>query len=104
MEEYAKRVRLEKKMGSLEGRIGSLRLGQYEEAKKLRKELDGFYNEADKTDPAFRERYADRLNEIEGDLIAIYTDGDMGSTRKVIKLERSGELKKWRDTLKSKKK
>ena len=104
LKRYFDSLYLENGMGNIETKISSLKLGQYEEAKKLRKELDGFYKEADKIDPVFRERYADRLNEIEGDLIAIYTDGEMGSTRKVIKLERSGELKKWRDTLKSKKK
>jgi len=78
----------------IERKIWNLKLGEHEKAKKLRKELDSFYKKTEKSYPAFLERYAVRVNEVEGDLMAIETGGRAGSTRKLIALERRGELKK----------
>jgi hypothetical protein len=95
VQKYFNDLRLSVEFGQIATKIGKLKLGDYEAAKALRKELDEFYKMAKKKDPEFKIRYADMVNETEGDLISIFTGGNIGSTRKGIELQRSGELKKW---------
>lgn len=87
-EKYFSNLLLEREMEELELKIDKLEAGQIKKAKELDEELTKFHKNLEKTNPEFLDRYHLRISEMSGDLMAILTDGRMGSTRKVIKLER----------------
>jgi hypothetical protein len=101
LEDYFKIKDFENRLGDIESKVWDLKLGQKEEARKLVKEINELIKESKKLDEDIQEHFSMRISEINGDIMAILTDGYRGSTRKVRALERSGEFEEYHKKKKS---
>jgi hypothetical protein len=82
VEKHFRKTWYDARLKELEGRIWNLHPGKPEEEyDRCRKELKKLLGEADKEFPGYTEKKGRRVSEMYGDLMALSTNGEKGSTR-----------------------
>jgi hypothetical protein len=88
LDRYFEWKTLERKMSGIESKIASIGLADKKRIDEVNDAINEFVKETKKSNPEFLERYAERINEDYGDLMALGSGGRYGSIRKIKEMER----------------
>ncbi len=102
VEKHFRRLWYDARLKELEGRIWNLPPGKPDEGRKCREELKKLLDGAEREFPGYMEKKGRQVSEMYGDLAALSTKGEKGSTRmmfvmsaaKMAKEEKPGKKKK----------
>jgi hypothetical protein len=86
VEKKLKKKEYDKQLTRLERSIWNLDLSRKDKAPELKKKVEGLIHKADEEFPGFIEGRRRQISHIMGDLLALETDGEMGSMRMLQKL------------------